>query len=101
MSVSNALIMFYFKSDESEAVGCARQVFNEMRGWFDGVWNVMISECDHHGLVSDAFEKFRRMRSMGIRLDEFTYTSVLSDCANSRCFKNGKALHAHIIPFES
>lgn len=75
----------------------ARQVFDKMGGRFDVVWNAMISGYVHHGLVSNAFEMFRQMHSLGIRLDEFTYTSVLSACANSGSFKNGKAVHAYLI----
>ena len=132
VSVMNALIALYFKCDEPEASGCAREVFDGMvekeeitwttmvvgyvrRGDLCGarrvldemggrsnvvwnaVWNAMISGYFHHGLFYEAFDMFRRMRSMGILLDEFTYTSILSACAHSGNFSDGKAVHAHII----
>ncbi|XP_008805705.2 pentatricopeptide repeat-containing protein At1g25360-like [Phoenix dactylifera] len=75
----------------------ARQVFDKMEGRFDVVWNAMISGYVHCGLFSEALEMFRRMNSIGISLDEFTYTSVLSACANAGLFIHGKAVHAHII----
>lgn len=75
----------------------ARQVFDKMAGRFDVVWNAMISGYVHWGLFSEALEMFRRMNSIGIPLDEFTYTSVLSACANAGLFNHGKSVHAHII----
>ncbi|CAL9049426.1 unnamed protein product [Musa banksii] len=78
-------------------IGEARRVFDEMEGRFDVVWNAMISGYVHHGLISEALEMFRQMHCLGIPLDEFTYTSVLSACANGELFNHGKAVHAHII----
>ncbi|WOK92348.1 hypothetical protein Cni_G01039 [Canna indica] len=75
----------------------ARQVFDEMDGRFDVVWNAMISGYVDHGLFSEALKMFRQMSCIGIPLDEFTYTSVLSACANSGLFNHGKSVHAHII----
>ncbi|KAJ6794718.1 pentatricopeptide repeat-containing protein-like [Iris pallida] len=78
-------------------VASARRVFDGMGGRFDVVWNAMISGYVHHGLFPEAFEVFRRMCWMKIPLDEFTYTSVLSACANAGLFSDGKAVQAHII----
>ncbi|KAG1366894.1 putative Pentatricopeptide repeat-containing protein [Cocos nucifera] len=75
----------------------ACQAFDKMEGRFDVVWNAMISGYVHYGRFSEAFEMFRRMNSIGVPLDEFTYTSVLSACVNAGLFNHGKAVHAHII----
>ncbi|PKU59270.1 pentatricopeptide repeat-containing protein At1g25360 [Dendrobium catenatum] len=75
----------------------ARQVFDKMDDRFDVVWNAMISGYVHHGLFTDAFEIFRRMLCLKLPLDEFTYTSVLSACANAGLFGHGKSVHARII----
>ncbi|XP_073005462.1 pentatricopeptide repeat-containing protein At1g25360 [Typha latifolia] len=75
----------------------ARLVFESMGGSFDVVWNAMISGYVHAGLFLQAFELFRKMVLQAIPLDEFTYTSVLSACANAGLFVHGKAVHAHII----
>ncbi|ONK59954.1 uncharacterized protein A4U43_C08F12660 [Asparagus officinalis] len=80
-------------------VCAARHVFDEMGGKFDVVWNAMISGYVHHGLFDEAFDLFRGMILLGINLDEFTYTSVLSACANSGRFKDGKAVHARLVRF--
>nr|CAD1832406.1 unnamed protein product [Ananas comosus var. bracteatus] len=75
----------------------ARRVFDAMDGRFDVVWNAMISGYVQSGMVSEAFELFREMLSKQIPLDEFTYTSVLSACANAGLFLHGKAVHAHVV----
>ncbi|KAK8936817.1 Pentatricopeptide repeat-containing protein [Platanthera zijinensis] len=75
----------------------ARQLFDEMNERFDVVWNSMISGYVHHGHFTEAFEIFRRMLSLKLPLDEFTYTSVLSACANAGLFGHGRSVHARII----
>lgn len=75
----------------------ARRVFDAMDGRFDVVWNAMISGYVQSGMVSEAFELFREMLSKQIPLDEFTYTSVLSACANAGLLLHGKAVHAHVV----
>ncbi|KAG1342078.1 putative Pentatricopeptide repeat-containing protein [Cocos nucifera] len=75
----------------------ARQVFDGMEGRFNVAWNAMISGYVHCRLFLEALEMFRRMNSIGIPLDEFTYTSVLSACESAGLFNHGKAVHAHII----
>ncbi|KAG6469117.1 pentatricopeptide repeat-containing protein At1g25360-like [Zingiber officinale] len=75
----------------------ARRVFDAMEQRFDVVWNAMISGYVHHGLFAEALEMFRNMHSIGIPMDEFSYTSVLSACTNAGLFGHGKAVHAHII----
>ncbi|KAL5560276.1 hypothetical protein UlMin_036487 [Ulmus minor] len=60
-------------------------------------WNAMISGYVQHGLFRESFEMFRKMHLMGIEEDEFTYTSIISACANGGFFKLGKQLHAYIL----
>ncbi|WVZ66545.1 hypothetical protein U9M48_015748, partial [Paspalum notatum var. saurae] len=78
-------------------VGAARSVFEEVDGRFDVVWNAMISGYVHSGMVVEAFELFRRMVLERVPLDEFTFTSILSACANAGFFAHGKSVHGHII----
>ncbi|PKA53644.1 Pentatricopeptide repeat-containing protein [Apostasia shenzhenica] len=78
-------------------ISAARQVFDVMEERFDVVWNAMISGYVHCEQFFEAFEIFRRMQSLQLPLDEFTYTSVLSACANAGLFWHGKAVHAKII----
>jgi pentatricopeptide repeat protein len=78
-------------------VGAARSVFEEVDGKFDVVWNAMISGYVHSGMAVEAFELFRRMVLERVPLDEFTFTSVLSACANVGLFAHGKSVHGQII----
>uniref|UniRef100_A0A0E0AM22 DYW domain-containing protein n=1 Tax=Oryza glumipatula TaxID=40148 RepID=A0A0E0AM22_9ORYZ len=78
-------------------VNAARSVFEEVDGKFDVVWNAMISGYVQSGMCADAFELFRRMVSENVPLDEFTFTSVLSACANAGFFVHGKSVHGQII----
>ncbi|OQU90179.1 hypothetical protein SORBI_3002G358900 [Sorghum bicolor] len=77
-------------------VGAARSVFEEVDVKFDVVWNAMISGYVHSGMVVEAFELFRRMVLERVPLDEFTFTSVLSACANAGFFAHGKSVHGQI-----
>jgi pentatricopeptide repeat protein len=78
-------------------VGAARSVFEEVDGKFDVMWNAMISGYVQSGIVEEAFKLFRRMVLARAPLDEFTFTSVLSACANAGFFMLGKSVHGQII----
>ncbi|KAI5660866.1 hypothetical protein M9H77_20189 [Catharanthus roseus] len=78
----------------------AREVFNKMDEKLVVAWNAMISGYVHKGLISEALEMFRMMSLQGIKQDEFTYTSVLSACAEAGLFHFGKQLHAYILRTE-
>jgi len=56
----------------------------------------MISGYVHSGMAVEAFELFRRMVLERVPLDEFTFTSVLSACANAGFFAHGKSVHGQI-----
>ncbi|XP_020575432.1 pentatricopeptide repeat-containing protein At1g25360 [Phalaenopsis equestris] len=88
------MVVWYVRKGD---VFSARQVFDQMLDRFDVVWNAMISGYVHHGLFTEAFEIFRRMLFLNLPLDEFTYTSVLSACANAGLFRHGRSVHARII----
>ncbi|XAR54672.1 hypothetical protein NMG60_11029910 [Bertholletia excelsa] len=78
----------------------AREVFDGMKEKLVVAWNAMLSGYVHNGFVPEALEMFRRMYLSGIKLDEFTYTSVLSACANAGLFLLGKQVHAYILRTE-
>ncbi|KAH7848800.1 hypothetical protein Vadar_008203 [Vaccinium darrowii] len=78
----------------------ARRVFEGMDEKLVVAWNAMISGYVHDGYVSEALEMFRMMNLSGVKLDEFTYTSVLSACASARLFLLGKQVHAYMLRTE-
>ncbi|XP_077221222.1 pentatricopeptide repeat (PPR) superfamily protein [Tasmannia lanceolata] len=88
------MITGYVKCSDLNA---AQELFEGMEEKIDVAWNAMISGYVHHGFIREALEMFKRMCLVGIVLDEFTYTSVLSACANWALFKHGKQVHAKVL----
>ncbi|KAL5976537.1 hypothetical protein ACLOJK_020870 [Asimina triloba] len=88
------IITGYVRHGELDA---ARQLFDGMEVKLDVAWNAMISGYVHHGHTVHALELFRKMLSAGIEPDEFTYTSLLSACANAGLLLHGKEAHAYIL----
>ncbi|CAI9771461.1 unnamed protein product [Fraxinus pennsylvanica] len=91
-SVVNALISVYVKcassplASSSLLMSSARKLFNEMPVKDELSWTTIITG---------------KMHSLGIKHDEFTYTNVLSACADAGFFLHGKQVHAYIIRTES
>nr|GMC66993.1 pentatricopeptide repeat-containing protein At1g25360 [Ipomoea batatas] len=92
------IIVGYIRNDNVDA---ARQVFDGMDEKLVVAWNAMISGYVHKGLVSEAFELCRQMYLLGIKLDGFTYSNVLSACADAGLFLHGKQVHAYIVRTET
>lgn len=91
------IITGYVRNDD---LATARGILDGMTEKLEVAWNAMISGYVHRGFIQEALEMFRKMHMMGIRLDEFTYTSVISACANGGLFKHGKQVHAYILRTE-
>ncbi|XP_062026449.1 pentatricopeptide repeat-containing protein At1g25360-like [Rosa rugosa] len=92
------MITGYVRNEDLDG---ARQLLDGMDEKLEVAWNAMISGYVHHGFCDEALKLFREMHLMGIRQDEFTYTSVISACANNGLFKHGKQLHAYILRSEA
>ncbi|XP_031120303.1 pentatricopeptide repeat-containing protein At1g25360-like isoform X2 [Ipomoea triloba] len=92
------IIVGYIRNDNVEA---ARQVFDGMDEKLVVAWNAMISGYVHKGLIFEAFELFRQMYLLGIKLDGFTYSNVLSACADAGLFLHGKQVHGYIVRTET
>ncbi|OAY36674.1 hypothetical protein MANES_11G038501v8 [Manihot esculenta] len=95
----STIITGYMKNDDLDA---ARELFygGGMCEEMVVAWNAMISGYMHRGLYKEALEMFRKMYLSGMRSDEYTYTSVISVCANASFFQLGKELHAYILKTE-
>ncbi|KAL1533723.1 Pentatricopeptide repeat-containing protein [Salvia divinorum] len=92
------MITGYVKNKDLDA---AREVFDSMDQDLVVAWNSMISGYVQEGLVVKVFEMFRKMLSLGVRYDDFTYTNVLSACADSSLILHGKQIHACILRKEA
>ncbi|KAL3618408.1 hypothetical protein CASFOL_038729 [Castilleja foliolosa] len=92
------IITGYVKNEDLDS---AKEVFDGMDEKLVVAWNAMISGYVQKGFVFKVFEMFRKMHSLGIKHDDFTYTSVLSACADAGLFLHGKEVHAHILRTEA
>nr|XP_043619947.1 pentatricopeptide repeat-containing protein At1g25360 [Erigeron canadensis] len=88
------IIAGYVKNDDLEG---ASEVFDGMDEKLVVAWNAMISGYMHKGLVSKALDMSRKMHLLGMKFDEYTYTSILGACATGKLFLQGKEVHAYII----
>lgn len=93
-SVSNALMAMYARKGDMES---AVKVFDRT-GEKDVVsWNTMVSS---YALIHDldrAFELFREMLAEGVRPDEYSFSAILSGCRYSSYFRQGIAIHGHVL----
>lgn len=92
------MITGYVRCDDLDT---ARELLEGMTEKVGVAWNAMISGYVHHSRFQEALEMFKKMPSMEIPMDEFTYTSLISGCANSGFFQLGKELHAYILRTEA
>ncbi|XP_059624046.1 pentatricopeptide repeat-containing protein At3g49740 [Cornus florida] len=60
----------------------ACHVFDEMPQRSVAVWNAIITGCEENGYEDLAFDLFRRMHTLGVRHDNYTFASVLSLCSS-------------------
>eukprot|EP01018_Ginkgo_biloba_P039326 Gb_30732 [translate_table: standard] len=73
------------------------QVFEKLGKRDVVLWNAMIAGYDHNGLGKKAFKLFCQMQTTGMKLDHFTFASMLSACASLPDLPQGKQVHAHAI----
>uniref|UniRef100_A0A6N2KPA5 DYW domain-containing protein n=1 Tax=Salix viminalis TaxID=40686 RepID=A0A6N2KPA5_SALVM len=88
------IITGYVRNNDLDA---AKEFLNGTSEKLGVAWNAMISGYAHRGLHLEAFEMFRKMVMSKIQLDEFTFTSIISVCANAGCFRLGKEMHAYFL----
>eukprot|EP01018_Ginkgo_biloba_P012655 Gb_23604 [translate_table: standard] len=66
-------------------------------------WTAMIAGYVQNGHPEKALNILCQMQRLGMELNQFTFSSVLSACASLAALEEGKQVHAHIIKtgFES
>ncbi|XP_010250314.1 PREDICTED: putative pentatricopeptide repeat-containing protein At1g68930 [Nelumbo nucifera] len=75
----------------------SKSLFLEMPERDSISWTTMITGLTQNGLAIEALEVFRRMRSEGLAIDQFTFGSVLTACGGLVALEQGKQSHAYII----
>ncbi|KAL8457429.1 hypothetical protein ACS0TY_035329 [Phlomoides rotata] len=75
---ANNLIDAY---SECSRMDYAFKLFDEMPMWNVVAWNLIITGSNKNFLYEDSWRVFCRMHNVGVDMDEFTYSSILSTCA--------------------
>ncbi|KAK8517958.1 hypothetical protein V6N12_016792 [Hibiscus sabdariffa] len=92
------MVMGYVKNDELDA---ARELVDGTSEKLGVAWNAMISGYVHRGRYEEALDMFRKMYFVGIKMDEFAYTSIISCCAHAALFHLGKQVHCYVLRTEA
>lgn len=60
-------------------------------------WNSMIVGCVRQGFIGEALSLFKEMHSREMKIDDYTYPSVLNSFAALKNMKNAMAIHCLIV----
>ena len=90
----NTLVVGCSNSGEMEY---AQYLFEEVPEQDTGSWNAMIASYAKHGNGEEALKLFCRMYKLNMKLDHFTFGSILSACAGVETLEQGKQVHSLII----
>eukprot|EP01018_Ginkgo_biloba_P020815 Gb_00204 [translate_table: standard] len=75
----------------------ARLVFDKIYKRNVFTWNVLIRGYVANGLCDEVLNLYNQMQGVGIRPDNFTFSSVLKACASLSSLREGKVIHDHIV----
>ncbi|KAK9666819.1 hypothetical protein RND81_14G213300 [Saponaria officinalis] len=75
----------------------AREFFDLMPEKNPVSWTAMVSGYARNNLGRHALDVFRKMMLLSIRPDQFTFSSIISACANVASLKHGKQIHAYML----
>lgn len=92
--LQNTLLNMYLNCGDVEF---ARKVFDKMPERNVVSWNSLVSGYTRLGLYRNALTVFREARNWELKLDKFTYASILSVCSQTRNLELGKGIHGLIV----
>lgn len=92
--VQSALVDMYIKCGDLDS---AKKALNNMEVDDAVSWNSMIVGCVRQGFVKDALSLFEKMHARDMKIDHFTYPSVLNSCAAIKEIKAANSVHCLII----
>ncbi|XP_057840840.2 putative pentatricopeptide repeat-containing protein At5g09950 [Cryptomeria japonica] len=92
--VKNSLVTMYAKSGRMEE---ASKMFNKMEKPDLVSWNTMISGYALNEHSEEALNFVCKMQEKGLKLDHFTFATVLRACASVAALENGEEIHGNII----
>lgn len=94
VSVGNALITFYAKCSGMDKARCA---FEDMRERDIVSWTAIVSGYAQQNQSVEAVELFVKMQGVGMIPNQFTFSSVLSACADLESLEQGMQVHAQVV----
>ncbi|XP_026661830.2 pentatricopeptide repeat-containing protein At5g04780, mitochondrial-like [Phoenix dactylifera] len=95
--VRNSLIDMYCKCGKIEFSSI---IFDSSSQCIDGLmpktiaWSSMVSGYVQNGRGEEALELFRRMFHEGVKVDQFTLTSIAAACSDAGILEQGRQVHA-------
>ncbi|KAF8380303.1 hypothetical protein HHK36_027785 [Tetracentron sinense] len=92
--VESALVDMYAKCGD---LNSARRVLEGMEVKDVVSWNSLIVGCVRLGCEEEALSLFKKMHAGDMKIDDFTYPSVLNSFANVKDVENAKSVHCLIV----
>ncbi|CAN4121641.1 unnamed protein product [Withania somnifera] len=92
--IGSSLISFY---SNSGGVVDAYQVFDGMPVRNVVSWSAMVNAFALENELNMCLKLYKGMLGLGLKPNEFTFTSLLSACMGSGCFGHGRSVHCHVI----
>ncbi|XP_010276285.1 PREDICTED: pentatricopeptide repeat-containing protein At3g49740 [Nelumbo nucifera] len=92
--LGNTLISFYAECGDLD---WSAKVFSGMMERDIVSWNAMISAYAHHGEGKKAIACFKKMWESGEKLDQTTFTAVLSACSHAGLVDDGRLIFASMM----
>lgn len=94
VSVCNAIVTMYAKTQTIEDALC---VLDKMQERDLISWNAIIAGYARNGHYQEALNLSFQMKQIGVKLNQFTYASILNVSSSLPAFEEGKQHHGHII----
>ncbi|TXG71258.1 hypothetical protein EZV62_006193 [Acer yangbiense] len=85
------------KHSKKGQLDIARYVFDQMPKRSVNSWNTMISRYSKWGKFNESLSLVSIMHGSYVKLNETTFSTVLSVCAQLKCLINGKQIHDLVL----
>ncbi|KAI9161163.1 hypothetical protein LWI28_015023 [Acer negundo] len=85
------------KHSKKGQLDIARYVFDQMPKRSVNSWNTMISRHSKWGKFNESLSLVSIMHGSYVKLNETTFSTVLSVCAQLKCLINGKQIHGLVL----
>ncbi|XP_057835812.2 pentatricopeptide repeat-containing protein At3g24000, mitochondrial [Cryptomeria japonica] len=92
--VGSSLVVMYSKCGSLED---ALKMVGEVQGGEEVSCNAMIGGYIQHGRAAEALNFFCQMHRVGVKVDHFTFPTILNACSTLPALEQGKQIHASII----